>query len=234
MIKTISSSKKPLVIRGEITNVGALQDFFEKTSYQKSDSYWIEEGGLNSIWQQTEGQKPIKLNWQSDLQKFVKQNLSKKKEPLSKALGLLKGKTKVWDLTCGTGKDTLLMLALGAQVTAFERNPYISALILLQNFQHPHFNFFPCSAREVAAELPDVIYYDPMFSSDSKEQKSLPRKEMQVFNQLVGADHDQENFLSWAVSLGPRVVVKRAIKAPALIAGVHHCIKGNIIRYDVY
>ena len=55
---------------------------------------------------------------------------------------------------------------------------------------------------------PDVVYLDPMFPH--RQKSALVKKEMRVFQSLVGADLDADALLPVALSVaGKRVVVKR-------------------------
>ncbi|MFM4737775.1 class I SAM-dependent methyltransferase, partial [Aeromonas caviae] len=57
-------------------------------------------------------------------------------------------------------------------------------------------------------ERPEVIYLDPMFPH--KQKSALVKKEMRVFQSLVGADLDADALLPAALRMADkRVVVKR-------------------------
>jgi 16S rRNA (guanine1516-N2)-methyltransferase len=164
------------------------------------------------------------------------------KEPLAKALGI-KGreKTHVWDLTCGSGKDSILLLKFGAKVTAFERNPSVAALLLLakksfsSNSFNIHFGSGPAHKELLETSPPDVLYYDPMYPETGKKKSALPRKEMQVFRDLVGKDLDEEEIYLWAKNSGiKRFVVKRGVKSPTLKARPSSQYIGKSARYDLY
>ena len=81
---------------------------------------------------------------------------------------------------------------------------------------------------------PDVIYLDPMFPQRSKSAKV--KKEMAVFQELVGNDDDAGDLLAPALRTARyRVVVKRPRRAPFL-AGVKpgFSIEGKTTRFDIY
>lgn len=167
---------------------------------------------------------------------------SNQKEPLAKALGIKgRGATHVWDLTCGSGKDSILLLKFGAKVTAFERNPSVAALLLLarEKFSSNSFNIKFGSATSYSelldSSIPDVLYYDPMYPDAGKKKTALPRKEMQVFRELVGKDLDEEEIFLWAKASGvKRFVVKRGVKSPTLKAKPSSQYIGKSARYDLY
>ena len=81
---------------------------------------------------------------------------------------------------------------------------------------------------------PDVVYLDPMFPH--REKSALVKKEMRVFQSLVGDDHDADALLSFAMQLASkRVAVKRPDYAPFLDEqkpSMQITTKKN--RFDVY
>jgi 16S rRNA (guanine1516-N2)-methyltransferase len=184
----------------------------------------------------------IKFDFNELWSSHANKNYSIKKEPLAKALSI-KGpsKTHVWDLTCGSGKDSILLLKFGAKVTAFERNPSVAALLLMAKLKFRsdslsiHFGSAVNLFEALKSDLPDVIYYDPMYPEEGKKKSSLPRKEMQVFRELVGKDLDEEEIFSWVKSSGiKRFVVKRGVKSPTLKAKPSAQYVGKSARYDLY
>ncbi len=164
-------------------------------------------------------------------------------EPLAKALGI-KGiaKPRIWDATCGSGKDSLLIHYFGGVLTSFERNPIIFLLLqdALRRFSLPFNIVFADPSRfnfnHFAQVAPDVIYYDPMYPEKSGSKKSaLPRKEMRIFKDLIGEDLDSTIFFDWAKKTAlERVVVKRSIQADPLIPNPTASYRGKSTRYDMY
>ena len=163
--------------------------------------------------------------------------------PLKRALG--KGENLVvWDLTCGQGADSILMLFFGARVIAFERNPVIGAMLLdaqrralqdggLGPILGDRFTLHLADARQCDCQpLPDVIYLDPMYPE--KKKSALACKEMRIFKEVVGEDTDADQLLEWAISLkAKRVIIKRNILAPSIYPP-DTSYKGKSTRYDVY
>jgi len=84
------------------------------------------------------------------------------------------------------------------------------------------------------AEMPDVIYLDPMFPERTKS--AAVKKEMQVFHALVGTDPDADELLPLALEKARyRVVVKRPRIAPSLTGPEpSHVLEGKSNRYDIY
>lgn len=93
------------------------------------------------------------------------------------------------------------------------------------------------SSLQLLSEIvprPQVVYLDPMFPHRNKS--ALVKKEMRVFQSLVGADQDADDLLAPARRLATkRVVVKRPDYAPPLagVATVNAvATKGH--RFDIY
>ncbi|HAS61637.1 MAG TPA: 16S rRNA methyltransferase, partial [Vibrio sp.] len=84
---------------------------------------------------------------------------------------------------------------------------------------------------------PDVVYLDPMYPHpENKKKSALVKKEMRVFQSLVGADTDADALLEPALMLATkRVVVKRPDYAEWL--NQHQpsmAIETKKNRFDVY
>lgn len=178
------------------------------------------------------------------IQYHQRQHYALSKEPLARALGI-KGEEKplVWDTTCGTGKDSLLLYIFGAKLKSFERHPAIYLLLKDAQRRFPlNFSIVFGDASELLLEeksdnqRPDCIYYDPMFPEKVGSKKSaLPRKEMRIFKDMVGEDLDSSDFLEWALKTAKsRVVVKRSLNAEPLKKNPTASYKGKSTRYDMY
>ncbi|QIW14888.1 16S rRNA (guanine(1516)-N(2))-methyltransferase [Pasteurellaceae bacterium RH1A] len=169
-------------------------------------------------------------------------------EAVAKAVGLKKGFIPtVIDATAGLGRDAFVLACVGCQVKLVERNPVVAALLedgLNRAYQDPEIgammqaNMQLLSARSIAeltaCDKADVVYLDPMFPH--KQKSALVKKEMRVFQHLVGADLDADDFLPLAQQLAnKRVVVKRPNYAPFLAEqkpDFSHETKNH--RFDVY
>lgn len=169
---------------------------------------------------------------------------------VARAVGLQKTKASlhVLDATAGLGQDAFVLAGLGCQVTLFERNPVIHALladglaraalniecaeVVARMHLHPGSSLDWLQRAEQPAA--DVIYLDPMFPH--RDKAALVKKEMQVFRQVVGDDDDSEQLLAVARQCARyRVVVKRPRKAPA-VTGAEPAtrVEGKSSRYDIY
>ena len=150
-------------------------------------------------------------------------------EAVAKAVGI-KGDylPTVIDATAGLGRDAFVLAAIGCKVQLIERNPVVSALLedgLKRAYLDPEIGEFMQSRMvllpfhtisEYAAaneDTVDVVYFDPMFPH--KQKSALVKKEMRVFQHLVGADLDSDDFFQPAKQAArKRVVVKLPDYAP--------------------
>lgn len=170
-------------------------------------------------------------------------------QSIAKAVGLKHGSNPtVVDGTAGLGRDAFVLASLGCKVTMLERNPVVAALLAdglhrayqdaeIGSWMRERMSLVHASSLQALPALglsPDVVYLDPMYPH--REKSALVKKEMRVFQSLVGADLDADGLLQPALDLATkRVVVKRpdyaedldGLKPNAVIAT-----KKN--RFDVY
>ncbi len=173
-------------------------------------------------------------------------------QDIAKAIGLKHGFTPhVLDATAGLGRDAFVLASLGCQVTLMERMPVVAALLndgleraklnsevseianRMQLVRSSSIDFLSSEIMNLAQQI-DVIYIDPMFPH--REKSAAVKKEMRVFQSLVGEDLDADNLLAPALELAKyRVVVKRPNYAPFLAdkkPSMSINMKKN--RFDVY
>jgi 16S rRNA (guanine1516-N2)-methyltransferase len=81
---------------------------------------------------------------------------------------------------------------------------------------------------------PEVVYLDPMYPH--KQKSALVKKEMRVFQSLVGSDDDADGLLAPARRLATkRIVVKRPDYAPPLgNVSAHATTLTKSHRFDIY
>ncbi|AAP95565.1 16S rRNA (guanine(1516)-N(2))-methyltransferase [[Haemophilus] ducreyi] len=170
-------------------------------------------------------------------------------EAIAKAVGI-KGNylPSVIDATAGLGRDAFVLAAIGCKVTLVERHPVIAALLedgLTRAYLDAEIGEFMQQRMQLAnvhniaqldttTQSADVVYLDPMYPH--KQKSALVKKEMRVFQHLVGADLDADQFLLPAKALATkRVVVKRPDYAPPL-AEQHPSFsqKTKNHRFDIY
>lgn len=154
-----------------------------------------------------------------------------KGQAIAKAAGLNKGATPtVLDGTAGLGRDAFVLASLGCKVQMVERHPVVAALLddglarakqdeEIGEWVSERMSLLHASSLEALESLandsqferPDVVYLDPMYPHpENKKKSALVKKEMRVFQSLVGADTDADGLLEPALKLATkRVVVKR-------------------------
>ena len=151
------------------------------------------------------------------------------------------------DATAGMGSDSLLLAACGYEVTMFEQNPVIAAL--LRDALHraeaspelkkitERMRLFEGSSTELLPQLdfsPDVIYLDPMFPA--RQKSGLVNKRLQLIQELEQPCIEETKLLDAAASVKPKkIIIKRPLKG-AYLAGrkPHYTVKGKAIRYDCF
>lgn len=170
-------------------------------------------------------------------------------QSIAKAVGLKAGAMPtVVDATAGLGRDAFVLASLGCKVTLIERSPVVAALLqdgLMRAAQDPEIGPWVSERMRLLQgpavdnllalpERPDVIYLDPMFPH--KQKSALVKKEMRVFQSLVGSDDDADGLLEPARRLATkRVVVKRPDYAPPLAnVPAHAASTTKSHRFDIY
>jgi 16S rRNA (guanine1516-N2)-methyltransferase len=175
-------------------------------------------------------------------------------QTLARAVGISsKFKPLIADLTAGLGRDAFVFATLGAQVMLVERNQIVIALLtdglirlrqsaavdpilkLISDRLELHNADGKSWLRSLdRISVPDVIYLDPMFPS--REKSARVKKEMAIFQCVVGEDADAGELLEIALQNARyRVVLKRPRRAASL-AGTKpdFSIGGKTTRYDIY
>lgn len=169
-------------------------------------------------------------------------------QDIAKAIGLKHGfEPSVLDATAGLGRDAFLLASLGCKVTMMERQLPVAALLddgLERGKQDAELsewlgerltliNESSISGMEKLTDI-DVVYLDPMYPH--REKSAAVKKEMRVFQTLVGSDPDADDLLDKALALAKyRVVVKRPSYAEPLNGKKPSTsIKMKKNRFDVY
>lgn len=153
------------------------------------------------------------------------------------------------DATAGMGEDSLLLAAAGFDVTLYEYDPVIAALLrdtLRRAAQVPDLSDLTAHMHLVEGDsisamrgfgtnfFPDLILLDPMFPE--KRKNSLTREKLQLIRKLEHPCADEEELLNAALGAGARrVVVKRPARGPYLAGNrPAYSITGKTVRYDCY
>jgi len=166
-----------------------------------------------------------------------------KKQGLIRACKPVKG-MRILDATAGWGRDAAILAGFGANVLMIERNPVMAALLAdalaRLSPQSPLTALLSLQCTDArhylqnvpADDAPDVIYIDPMHPH--RQKSALVKKDMQVLQQLLGAEDDAESLIQLAVKHArQRVVVKWPQRLPALLPP-DMSITGKTVRFDVY
>ena len=151
------------------------------------------------------------------------------------------------DATAGMGEDSILLAASGYEVTMYEQNPVIAALlkdalrrakknsVLREAVERMHLiegnsiELLPEFARQ-----PDLIYLDPMFPA--RQKSGLINKKLQLIQKLEHPCVEEEALLNAAFAKNPqKIIVKRPLKGKFLAERKpDFSIKGKAIRYDCF
>lgn len=149
------------------------------------------------------------------------------------------------DATAGMGEDSILLAACGYEVTMYEQNPVIAALLkdaMQRAKNHPvlgelieRMHLIEGNSIELLPQMtdkPDIIYLDPMFPA--RQKSGLINKKLQLIQKLEHPCFEEDTLLEIAMKMKPKkIVIKRPLKGTNL-AGKKpsYTIKGKAIRYD--
>jgi 16S rRNA (guanine1516-N2)-methyltransferase len=199
------------------------------------------ESGLSLVWRD----QVVRADFSSMLPRL-------RQGPLHKELLVRAAKLKgvphpvAVDATAGLGEDSLLLAAAGFEVTLFERDSLIAALLrdavlrardnptlaAAANRMHVIEGDSIAGLRNLEAS-PDVVFLDPMFPARTKS--AAVKKKLQVIQLLEEPCDDEAQLMEAALAARPRkVIIKRPIKGPHL-AGIKpsYSLTGKAVRYDV-
>jgi len=167
---------------------------------------------------------------------------------IAKAVGLNHGVVpEVLDASAGLGRDAYVLASLGCKLKMVERSPVIAELLscALEEGRGTVIDEIVARMQLISANsskwldaqndaVADVIYLDPMYPH--REKSSLVKKEMRLFQVLVGEDLDDAELLSAALKKARyRVVVKRPRKGLAIEGATpSYQLMGKSCRYDIY
>lgn len=175
---------------------------------------------------------------------------SLRKEWLARAIGFKpQAHPKIIDATAGLGQDSLILAALGFEITLLERSEPLYRLLqnAIQRAKQDtemapiagRLTLIQTDAREWLSQLedeqkPDVIYLDPMFPE--RKKSAQVKREMQILQSLLGKEEGSDDLLKMAITCAlSRVVVKRPRLAPYLAAlAPSFQIRGKTSRFDIY
>jgi 16S rRNA (guanine1516-N2)-methyltransferase len=154
---------------------------------------------------------------------------------------------KAIDATAGMGEDAFLLAAYGYEVTLYEQNPVIAALLkdalrrakkhmvlkeIAGRMQLVEGDSVECLSRLM--DPVDLIYLDPMFPA--RQKSGLINKKLQLIQKLEPPCSAETDLFDAAIKANPpKIIVKRPLKSVHL-AGREpsYILKGKAIRYDCY
>ena len=210
----------------------------------------LEAGKLSLLDATRPKEAGVSVDFASDALEYRVKHGGGKQEFVARAVGI-KGQEfpTVLDATGGLGKDAFILSSLGCRVTLVERSPVVAALLdngleraslnvelanwLPHQLTLKHANSITLM-QNWQAEAPDVIYLDPMFPH--RKKSAAVKKEMRLFQQLLGVDPDSDALLAPAMALAKtRVVVKRPANAPYLAERKPQAkVSSKKHRFDIY
>lgn len=156
----------------------------------------------------------------------------------------------ILDATAGMGEDSLLLAAAGHNVTLYEYDPVIAALLRNtleralsdQNLGETASRMKLVEGDSIKAmqliatqgEAPDVILLDPMFPQ--RQKSGLIKKKFQLLQQLESPCSNEEEMLEAALNSGAKkVIIKRPAKGPFLGGRKpDYSLDGKAVRYDCH
>ena len=222
--------------------------FFEKFGSLPPYILYYQNEGVSILQTEKGAPGPVSASFLGGKTEHRRQFGGGKSQLVAKAVGLNQGVVPdVLDASAGLGRDAFVLASLGCKLTMLERSPVIAELLscALEEARGSVVDEIVSRMQLISANssewlnlqndaVADVIYLDPMYPH--REKSSLVKKEMRLFQTLVGEDLDDEELLSAALKKARyRVVVKRprkgfAIKGPA----PSYQLMGKSCRYDIY
>ena len=151
------------------------------------------------------------------------------------------------DATAGRGEDAFLLAAQGYEVTLYEQNPVIAALLkdalrrarknmilkeIAERMKLVEGNSVECMEKQL--DPVDVIYLDPMFPA--RQKSSLINKKLQLIQKLEPPCSEETDLFDAAIRANPeKIIVKRPLKSEFLAGRKpSYTLNGKAIRYDCY
>ena len=164
---------------------------------------------------------------------------------LKKAIGKTDRPLRILDATAGLLGDSMIMLALGHSVTAYEQSKILYTMLNneldqlsetdsnLLNFKLINSNVCETNFNEKSF---DVIYFDPMYPEDkASNARRSDLKKINSILQIEGLASDSESTFTFLRSIPKtKLIVKRPLKADAFEGSINYQIKGKSVRFDIY
>ena len=164
---------------------------------------------------------------------------------LKKAIGKTDRPLRILDATAGLLGDSMIMLALGHSVTAYEQSKILYTMLSnelnqlpetdsnLLNFKLINSNVCETNFNEKSF---DIIYFDPMYPED--KASSARRSDLKKINSILeieGLASDPESTFNYLRSIpSTKLIVKRPLKVDAFEGSINYKITGKSVRFDIY
>lgn len=195
----------------------------------------------------TDGELCVRSDF-ADMQKRLKA-AGAKTELILKAAKIKKDRSeiRIVDATAGMGEDAVILAAAGYNVTMYEKDPVIAA-ILNDNIERSAKNPLlapiiermtliksdSVEAMKYMSGEADIILLDPMFPARSKS--ALIKKKFQLIHLIEAPCDNEDELLNAAFVAKPKkILVKRPVKG-AFLANKKpdYSISGKAVRYDCF
>lgn len=173
--------------------------------------------------------KQLKFRSQAHLnaELVIKAVLGKKKQPRT-----------IMDCTAGFGKDAYLMSLAGCQISAYESNPLMCAL-LKDGLNRAGIESITVYKKDALQNIQktncEIIYIDPMYPATKKSAKN--NKQMTFLQSFVGHQGQmaEDLFEQAKLSKAKKIVIKRPVKADYVCNKKPTSqIIGKAARFDIY
>jgi 16S rRNA (guanine1516-N2)-methyltransferase len=203
-----------------------------------------------ALWQPNIRSKPFYIDFSSKRLTYRRQHASVRRETLARALGLKSNsQTTIVDATAGLARDSFILASLGFEITLLERSPLIAELLndgiqranldvaispIIKRMRVIQTEAVTWMQQQTLNDRPEIIYLDPMYAE--RNHTALAKKEMRIFQDIIGADSDAALLLPAALACATkRVVVKRPRLAENL-ADIPPSFsqEGSSSRFDIY
>ena len=153
-------------------------------------------------------------------------------------LGKKKQATTIMDCTAGFGNDSYLLSLTGSQISAYESNPLMNAL-LADGLNRAVISNITLLKKDAMQHLKNtdcqVIYIDPMYPATKKSAKN--NKQMAFLQSIVGHQTQMASdlFEQAKLSKAKKIVIKRPVKSDFVndIKPTSQIV-GKAARFDIY
>ena len=215
-----------------------------KTINLDHDSLVLQEDNLYFNFKKERALTPLKINIQKGALGW-RLARAQHETHLKKAIGKTDRPLRILDATAGLLGDSMIMLALGHSVTAYEQSKILYMLLNnelnqlsetdshLINFQLINSNVCETKFNE---ESFDVIYFDPMYPED--KSSSARRSDLKKINSILeieGLASDPESTFTYLRNIpSTKLIVKRPLKADAFKGSINYQVLGKSVRFDIY